>query len=160
MPSSRLLLLPSALLLACAIGRRDEPAGEVSSPPVVDSEDVRAALMDADRAFAAETAARGLEGWMSYYTDDAVRVALGDRGIAGLDGIRDYDAALFADSTTRLVWEPTDGGVFEDGTYGFTTGRSAMVRPGTPDTLWKGRYVTLWRRGPDGRWRVILDTGA
>ena len=36
-----------------------------------------------------------------------------------------------------------------------------MVRRASPsDTVWQGQYVTIWRRGEDGRWMVILDTGS
>ena len=74
------------------------------------------------------------------------------------DAVRAYDAGLFADSTTRLVWEPTDAGAFADGRHGFTTGRSALLSA-AGDTLYAGVYLTMWRVEA-GRWRVILDTGA
>jgi ketosteroid isomerase-like protein len=133
-----------------------------------DSAGARSALMAADRAFAAETAARGLDGWMDYYAADAVRLTMAGTFadttiVQGHGAVRRFDAGLFADPSTRLLWEPTDAGVFADGRTGFTTGRSAFVRldGGTPaDTLFAGRYVTIWRRGADGRWRVILDTGS
>ena len=38
-----------------------------------DSDSLKKELMDADRAFAKATAERRLEGWMDFYTDDAVR---------------------------------------------------------------------------------------
>jgi ketosteroid isomerase-like protein len=122
----------------------------------------REALMAADRAFAAETARRGLEGWMGAYTGDAVRLYMGGTAVQGLEAIRAFDAEIFADPGLRLLWEPADAGVFADGRHGFTTGRSAFVRleGERQDTLQTGRYVTIWRLGADGRWRVILDTGA
>ena len=119
--------------------------------------------MEADRAFARASAERGLEGWMSVYAPDAVRLSMGGRALQGLTAIREADAGLFADSTRRLVWEPTDAGVFADGRHGFTTGRSAFVsiERGKPvDTLSTGRYVTWWRLDDAGAWRVILDTGS
>lgn len=141
-------------------------AGCSARPPAptaaADPAAARAALMAADRAFAAETAGRGLDGWMAHYAADAVRLHMGGPVVQGLDAIRAFDAALFADPTARLTWEPTDGGAFGDGRHGFTTGRSALVRlaGGAADTLYAGVYVTLWRLGPDGRWEVLLDTGA
>lgn len=130
---------------------------------------VRTELLAADRAFAADTYARGLDGWMAHHAPDAVRLRMGGSAadgavVQGLDAVRAYDAGLFADPTTRLVWAPTEAGAFAGGATGFTTGRSAMVRlrseGAAPDTLFRGTYVTVWRRGADGRWRVILDTGA
>jgi hypothetical protein len=69
---------------------------------------------------------------------------------------------MFADPTVRLVWDPTDAGVFRDAQHGFTTGRYQLVKleGGAPsDTLGQGAYLTIWRRD-DGQWRVILDTGS
>ncbi|HYE96952.1 MAG TPA: nuclear transport factor 2 family protein [Rubricoccaceae bacterium] len=134
-------------------------------PPAPGPAAARAALMAADRAFAAETATRGLDGWMDAYTSDAVRLHMGGSAaegtvVHGHDAIRTFDANLFSDPGLQLTWEPTEAGVFADGRYGFTTGRSLLVRPATADTLHRGTYVTLWRRGADGRWRVVLDTGA
>ena len=147
----RLALVAAALALG----------GCAARPPAPDPAAARAALMEADRAFAAASAARGLDGWMEAYAADAVRLRLGEPAVRGRDAIRAFDAPIFADPDVRLEWTPTDGGAFADGRHGFTTGTSVMVGTGTPpDTLWRGRYVTLWRLEPDGRWRVLLDTGA
>jgi ketosteroid isomerase-like protein len=118
--------------------------------------------MEADRLFAVETSARGLDGWMDAYASDAVRLRLGGIAVQGLDAVRTADAPLFADPARRLLWEPTDAGVFADGLHGFTTGTSAFVTVEdgvVADTLSTGRYVTFWRRDEDGTWKVILDTG-
>lgn len=117
--------------------------------------------MAADRAFADSTYAHGLDGWMSFYTADAVRMRLGQPAVQGTAAVREFDAPIFADSTIVLVWTPVDAGTFADGSHGFSTGKGAMVRRASPsDTVWQGQYVTIWRRGEDGRWMVILDTGS
>jgi ketosteroid isomerase-like protein len=119
--------------------------------------------MNADRAFAKATAEKGLEGWLSFMTEDAVRVSpLGGKAHVGKAAVRALDKALFADPKRRLVWEPTDAGVFADRKHGFSTGRFRMAArkgDGVEDGPWTGSYVTWWRR-ENGRWRVILDTGA
>lgn len=117
--------------------------------------------MAADRAFGDSTLARGLDGWMSYYTPDAVRMRLGEPAVQGTEAVRAFDAPLFADTSVVLVWTPVDAGTFADGNHGFSTGKGAMIRRATPtDTVWQGQYVTIWRREADGRWMVILDTGS
>jgi len=117
-------------------------------------------LLSADRRFAAETAKRGLDGWMSFLADDAARLDLGGKAARGLDDIRKRDSSIFADSSIRLIWDPTDAGLFKDGNHGFTTGRYQLIKTGSPpDTLSTGGYVSIWRRD-DGKWKVILDTGA
>jgi ketosteroid isomerase-like protein len=149
-------LLPVLLILACATETAPPPA-----PPARDAAADREAIMAADRAFADSTYARGLDGWMSYYTADAVRLRLGEPAAQGTEAVRQFDAPIFADTAIVLVWTPVDAGTFADGSHGFSTGKGAMVRRATPtDTVWQGQYVTIWRRGDDGRWMVILDTGS
>ena len=126
-------------------------------------DDVKQQLMDADRAFAKETAARGLNGWMSVMADDAVRISpLGGKVVSGTTAVRELDAAIFADPKKQLVWEPTDGGAFADGKHGFTTGTSKFIEKttdGKETVLSTGSYVTWWRKDDKGVWKVILDTG-
>src|SRR5512146_2952726 len=124
--------------------------------------DVPAQLMAADRAFAAAAAARGLEGWMEYIAPDAVRMGRMQNPVRGTEAIRRSDADIFADSTVRLTWEPTDAGAFDAGS-GWTVGRSQVRRraaDGSEKVERTGRYITIWRRSADGRWLVALDTGA
>lgn len=151
----RLMIIVPLVLAAC--GR--PPA----SDHPVDANAARQELLAADRAFAAATDSNRLDGWLRFYADDAVRLRMAGPTAQGLDSIRAFDAPLFADSAARLLWDPTASGVFADGRHGYTTGRSVMIKPrprGGVDTLYSGRYVTIWRRGTDGRWKVILDTGA
>ena len=134
------------------------PSGR-SEPPA----DVRAEVMAADRAFYKAAAEKGLDGWMSFMADDAVRIApLGTKAHVGTAAVRKLDTELFADPAVKLVWEPTDGGAFADQRCGWTTGRAKMVArtdAGGEEVRWSGAYVTWWRKDAAG-WRVILDTGA
>jgi ketosteroid isomerase-like protein len=126
--------------------------------------DAKTQLMDADRAFAKATAEKGIDGWMSFMADDAVRIApLGGKAHVGKAAVKELDAPMFADPKRKLLWEPTDGGAFADGKHGYTTGRSRAIvtnDKGEEETGWTGAYITWWRRSDDGTWKVILDTGA
>lgn len=148
----RAAILSAMFLVACS------PAPDAG--PAADPAAVREELLAADRAFAESTDRQGLEGWMSWYADDGVRLQMGGAVAQGHDAIRRFDEALFADTTMILRWDPTDGAAFGDGQHGFTTGRGALVSRYGGDTAWTGHYITIWRRGGDGRWQVILDTGS
>ena len=118
-------------------------------------------LMQADHDFADATHARGIDGWMSFYTRDAIRIQYRGNMVKGFDAIRKFDTAYISDTTNVLNWEPTDAHVFRGGDIGSTTGRYwAVSRAGANagKETGRGRYVTMWRR--DGaRWLVIMDTG-
>ena len=125
-----------------------------------ESEEARvlAELRAADRAYAADVAARGLAAWVEAYAEDGVRVDLFGEIAQGHDAIRAADAALFANPGARLAWDPVHAAVFEDGSIGVTRGEWTLHADG--ELRAAGAYLTVWRRGSDGRWRVALDTGA
>jgi ketosteroid isomerase-like protein len=145
----------AALLAACAGHAPAAVSPDAASPAAG-----RAAVMQADIDYAAATAARRLDGWMSFLAPDMVKAPWKGDFVHGLTEIRRLDADIFADTTTTLEWKPTDGGVYSDGRYGYTKGRYEMVkRSGAERTvLGRGTYLTVWRRDPAG-WRVVLDTG-
>jgi ketosteroid isomerase-like protein len=118
-------------------------------------------LMQADRDFADATHARGIDGWMSFYATDAIRVRYRGNMVKGSDAIRAFDLPGISDTTNTLNWEPTDSHVFRGGEIGSTTGRYWVVSRKSGEVgkeLNHGRYVTMWRRA-GGRWLVIMDTG-
>ena len=118
-------------------------------------------LMQADRDFAVATHARGIDGWMSFYAGDAIRIRYRDNMVKGYDEVRKFDLPNISDTATILNWEPTDSYVFRSGAIGSTTGKYWIVSRRTADSgkeLGRGRYVTMWRR-EQGGWLVIMDTG-
>jgi ketosteroid isomerase-like protein len=131
---------------------------------VVAAGDPKAALMDADRAFARTTAEKGLDGWMGFMADDAAKTRRpGDKLTVGKAAIRAEDAAIFADPAKKLVWEPVDAHPFADGKSGVTSGRYKMIatdKDGKETVLSTGGYVTVWRQDKDGSWKVVFDTGS
>jgi ketosteroid isomerase-like protein len=118
-------------------------------------------LMQADRDFATATHTRGIDGWMSFYAPDAIRIRYRGNMVKGSDAIRAFDLPGISDTTTTLNWEPTDAHVFHGGEIGSTTGKYSVVSRKSGEAgreLNHGRYITMWRRD-GGRWLVIMDTG-
>lgn len=149
------------VLLICALGISMLAFGRSGEgKPKVDT---KTEVLEADRAFYRETKAKGLEGWMSFMAEDAVRISpLGQKAFVGKGPIRELDKSLFEDPKTNLVWEPSDGGGFADPNWGFTTGKAKLVRKaddGSESVDWTGAYITVWHKNEKGQWKVILDTG-
>ena len=117
--------------------------------------------MQADRDFADSTHARGIDGWMSFYARDAIRIRYRSNMVKGYDAVRAFDLPNISDTTYTLNWEPTDAYVFSGGTIGSTTGKYWVVSRKAENIgkeIGSGRYVTMWRR-EGNRWLVIMDTG-
>jgi ketosteroid isomerase-like protein len=139
--STGMLALLPALLLAAT------PA-----PPDVDA--VRAADVALDRAVAASDAA----AFGALVDDDAVFG--GARGLSrGRDAVLAAWKPLLAPGGPKLRWAPRRAGVASSGDLAFTTGRWTLETAGKDGKPVRdeGEYVTVWRRGPGGRWRALLD---
>ncbi len=156
----RMAVLLAVAMCAGGCTRAQVPAG--GPVPPADTAAIAAQLMAADRAFDAATAARGLDGWMSFFAPEAVSLQRMADPARGEAAVRARSAATFANPGVRLTWAPTDAGVFRDRRTGWTVGRYEIRRraaDGTESVVGTGRYITLWRRA-EGRWLVTLDTGA
>ncbi len=122
--------------------------------------DFRKELLDADRAFDSDTAARGLEGWMAWFAADALlNTPVGE--VSGKVAVRKYYAAMFSRREFSIRWQPFHADVSNDGTLGYTMGKAVISYRDDQDQVQKrdGRYLTVWKRQADGRWMAVTDMG-
>jgi len=142
--------LASLILAACT-----------GAPQPPDPEEVRQSLMDADRAFAAATAERGLEGWLAAYDSSGIQMEPDAPFTPGIGAVRAAMAPAFADTSFHLTWEPTMAFASKAGDLGYTLGtwRSASRDASGVEAVHTGKYVTIWRRQADGSWKVVFDGG-
>jgi ketosteroid isomerase-like protein len=110
------------------------------------------ALEAADLAFAADTARRGVAGWVDAF--DPKGGMMRRAGRVDHDGIAEAMQATLA--AGRLDWAPIASGI--TGELGFTVGKAAFTGA-KPDDAWRSTYATIWRHQPDGSWKVLFDTG-
>ena len=58
------------------------------------------------------------------------------------------------------VWQPVYASAARSGDLGFSVGESAIRASTAPDAAtYYGKYLTVWRRQPDGSYKFILDAG-
>lgn len=157
-------LPPSILTLATVVACSGGSGADPDAPPGADlSASAAEEAMAADREFAEDAAARGVDGWVAWFEPDGIMVSGGEE-IVGRDAIRSAMAPVFADSTTRLAWEPTRAEASPDGEMAVTVGTYRFLRPGEEgapdDVLGRGRYLSVWKRQPDGSWKVWADVGS
>ena len=116
--------------------------------------------MEADKAFDRDTAVRGLEGWMSWFTEDA-RIEGVQEVIVGKVALRDYYSKMFAEREFRIHWWPVSADMSGDGTLGYTFGRATISWRDEKGDVQKreSRYATLWREQKDGGYKVVFDIG-
>ncbi len=141
----------SATILAAAIW-----AGAAWANPAADQ------ILAADRAFNQLAQDKGApEAFAAFSTPETRMFGGSAEPVKGPDGIRSLIAGMERPGWS-LRWEPTYAEVSDDGTLGYTLGRwtrSGPGKDGAAETL-TGSYVTIWRKQPDGSWKMSFDTGS
>lgn len=135
----------------------------VLGPAVSRAEDQAAAIEGAkaaDRALAAALARSDREAFVALLDPECVFHAGGERAV-GPAAVAEAWKPLLTPGGPTLSWEPDaawaaspDGLVATSGPYR-QGGRDRFGR----ERKGSGRYVTVWRRSGEGRWRVLLDIG-
>ncbi len=118
------------------------------------------AIRQADLAWAAAQAEDGLEGTMSVYLDDAIMLPPNAPMSVGKEAIRAASAEAGIGSPGFSVsWAATKIEVAESGelAYAIGTNRGTVPGPcGTPIEV-KGKYIEIWKKDSDGRWKIAVD---
>ncbi len=115
----------------------------------------------ADLDFCAATAAKGLDGWVSYFAENAY-IGQTDPPVRGRQAIRQHYEPLFAHKGLEFKWAPERAEVFAAGTLGYTSGRYSMAFVNDKGVRVErtGSYLTVWERQKDNSWKVIADFGS
>lgn len=148
-------------MAACAEGpERPVPdrAAE-SSETAADPAAIEAELLRADSMFARETAAGGAEAWASWFEPEGSMIR-GAGEILGRAAIREAMTPFLSDTTVRFTWSPERAIVEPGSDLGATIGSYRITAADPAGTvLERGMYLSVWRRQPDGTWRVAADLG-
>ena len=127
-------------------------AGTSTTP--VDSAEVKAALMEADRALAKRAQKDGARAFLSALDGSAAVLFPGQPILAARQASKAYTARY--GSPSSYSWRPIHAVVSTDGKFGCTTGFSRFTNAAdTAHVEHKGTYITCWQRGTGGNWRIV-----
>ncbi len=120
-----------------------------------------AALVKVDQDFDAATAKLGQAGFASFISDDMTTIRENTDIVRGKPGFLEGWKKILTTPGVHLRWQPQLARISDDGTLGFTVGtyQTTSQENGTPRQEGSGKYVTIWRKQPDGSWKVIFDSG-
>jgi len=120
-----------------------------------------ASLLQVDRDFAQTGVAKHIESFMNFIAEDVRFYSAGVMRTGKLP-FRERWAKGFADPNWSITWAPLYAETAQSADVGYTTG-SFEIHEKSPDgvpLVRKGSYVTIWRKQPDGSWKVALDIGS
>lgn len=146
MPTFALLL--SALLLHPVLLSQN-------APHATTADDALMAMKRTDLAMSALAEKAGFFRALLAYADEGfVKLSEGSHPAVGKKAFADAVGGKMG--ATTLTWSPAGGEVATSGDLGYTWGNWKFVGK---DTTLYGNYFSVWKRGTDGSWRLLLDGG-
>jgi ketosteroid isomerase-like protein len=137
------------LLLALGLVLGVQPS--VSIPPALEE------MANAERAFASRAQEVAvIQAFTEFFADDAVGFASG----APASAQEEMKKRPFPprDPNVLFWWEPRTGDIAASGDLGWLTGPVRMGKKDDPK-IRHGNYASIWKRQPDGRFKVVIDIG-
>ena len=115
-------------------------------------------LLATDGEFAARSLKVGAaQAFADFLDERSIQFPIGDAPVVGRDAIRQR---LASGPPFILSWEPRYAEVFAPGDWGWTWGDWQAHEPGVGGRrLSVGKYVNIWKKQPDGSWKVRMDMG-
>lgn len=117
-------------------------------------------LKQLEGEFMKAAAEKGSAGYMSYYADDAVEAPNGGPAIHGKVEIG-KGMGFLDDKNNQLIWTPVGADISASADLGYTYGTyefHSKDKSGKPGVEY-GKYTSIWKKQPDGSWKVVLDIG-
>ncbi|MGD9344606.1 MAG: DUF4440 domain-containing protein [Candidatus Aminicenantes bacterium] len=116
-------------------------------------------LMETDRLFSKSSEDKGFGEAFALFTAEEARVFQNKiMPIIGKDTIVKF---MKENVKGTITWEPYYVEMSSSGDLGYTLGKyqsvvtSAYGRKG----ITQGHYVTIWKKQPDGTWKLVFDSG-
>jgi ketosteroid isomerase-like protein len=128
-----------------------------SAPPAAKPD----ALLAADRAFDAATAARKIDGFSSFLADNVATLRADQPVLHGKAALQQAWKPLLENKSVSLRWQPISAEISKSGDLGYTVGTYTITRTDEngDSIVGSGKYLTVWRLQKYGLWKVEFDTG-
>ena len=141
-----MLILPFLLLAACNNKKIKK-----------NNEDRKAEMMAAEISFSKFSELKGTrKALMEYIDSEGVLLRPNIMPLVGAAAIDFISQAN--DTAYTMIWQPKGGNIAASGELGYTFGIYSIT-PKYKDSIMQGTYVNIWKKQPDGSWKLLLDSG-
>lgn len=115
--------------------------------------DLATDLRAAEQAFAQTMADRDHAAFVSFLAEEAVFFG-GGAEIRGREAVAASWKPFFEGADAPFSWKPDTAAVLDSGLLGLTSGPVFSA-----DGSRAGTFNSVWRREPDGSWKIVFDRG-
>jgi len=118
------------------------------------------AVRAADSAWAQAFARKDLEGYLSFVESTASIQQPNGPTVTGTAAIRALIEGFYALPNLTGTWEPTGVVAARSGELAYSTGTYQLGYndPSGQLVTERGKYVEIWRRQGDGRWKMVVES--
>lgn len=124
---------------------------------IKNSSQQRAEMIAAEISFSDMSKQTGTRAALMQFIDsNGVLLRPNSFPLVGADAI-DY-ISQSDDTAYTMIWQPKGGNIAASGELGYTFGVYSIL-PKNNDPAMHGTYVNIWKKQPDGKWKLVLDSG-
>jgi ketosteroid isomerase-like protein len=131
---------------------REMSSSDIAAPKIAGMPAPEAAIRQADEAWAKAVASKSVEETCAFYDPEALNAGSAMTPARGLDAVRGTWVGAFAQKGFSLAWKAEKIVITESGTMAYSSGTWRMAGPNAT-----GPYLAVWRKQPDGQWKVVID---
>jgi len=138
---------------------RQNPIAVSPSESPSGSQPVDQALLDLDVRWSKAAAAKDLEETIAYYSDDAIVLPPNSASATTKDAIRNVWKDMFASPGLVLTWKASRVELGKSGDMAWVSGTYELIMndPSGRPINDRGKYLEIWKKQPDGKWKCGAD---
>ena len=151
----RAMLVSSLVIIGLALSCKQQPP---PSPPDTRVADERA-IREADAAWSKVATAKDVEAYVGFLAEDALGLPPNAPMQRGKETIRKSVSEMMASPGFALSWQASKVEASRGGDLAYSVGTYELTMndpKGKPVTD-RGKYMTVWKKQPDGQWKVVTD---
>lgn len=136
-----------------------KPGDSLKSAIAEDHSSEAVAIMKADSTWDRVSEAKSAEGWLNYYTDDAIVMPPGEKICKDKASREASIKNLFATPGISLRFQSTKAEVSKSGDLGYSAGvyQMSIKDAKGKDYHETGKYNEVWKKQADRNWKCIID---
>ncbi len=153
------LSLFSVVIYLSACNNQTNNIGNTKSTVNLDSLASIAAIIKADNAWDSLSALNSADGWLSFYTDDAIMMPPGEKVCLDKASRAVSIKNMFAIPGANMRFQATKIEVSSSGELGYSAGayQFKFKDASGKEALETGKFCETWKKQSDGSWKCVAD---